>query len=197
MSMCRSAANIIKVEGTIITFEGGDRADFGQVAEGCVRRAEPDVKDAVGIKQRARVVEPAVSISLRNDISDRADAAEVVEGVGNRAEVGRGVCINEAGKTGPTLRGRKAKLLEGVVGMVSGEEGGIGEGDVGGSGTNGLIDLGGSGHPGRRRNSTEEMVALGVDAVEKEEVAILGAAVEGGEDGGGIGDVGLTRGIYH
>jgi len=66
LSMCKSAANIIKVEGTIITFEGGDRADFGQVAEGCVRRAEPDVKDAVGIKQRARVVEPVVSISLRN-----------------------------------------------------------------------------------------------------------------------------------
>jgi len=41
--MCRSAANIIKVEGTIITFEGGDRADFGQVAEGCVCRAEADV----------------------------------------------------------------------------------------------------------------------------------------------------------
>ena len=66
--MCRSAANIIKVEGTIITFEGSDRADFGQVAEGCVRRAEADVKDAVGIKQRARVVEPVVSISLRNDV---------------------------------------------------------------------------------------------------------------------------------
>ena len=67
--------------------------------------------------------------------------------------------------------------------MVSGEEGGIGEGDVGGSGTDGLINPGGSGHPGRRRNSTEEMVALGVDAVEEEEVAILdGAAVEGGED---------------
>jgi len=43
--MCRSAVNTIKVEGTIITFEGGDRADFGQVAEGCVRRAEADVKD--------------------------------------------------------------------------------------------------------------------------------------------------------
>ena len=41
-------------------------------------------------------------------------------------------------------------------------------------------------------DSTEEMVALGVDAVDEEEVAILdGAAVEGGEDGGGIGDVGL------
>ena len=45
LSMCRSAANIIKVEGTIITFEGGDRADFGQVAEGCVRRAKADVKE--------------------------------------------------------------------------------------------------------------------------------------------------------
>jgi len=55
---------MIKVEGTIITFEGGDRTDFGQVAEGCVRRAEANVKDAVGIKQRARVVEPVVSISL-------------------------------------------------------------------------------------------------------------------------------------
>ena len=73
--MCRSAANIIKVKGTIITFEGGDRADFGQVAEGCVRRAEADVKDVVGIKQRARVVEPVVSISLRNDVSDRPDAS--------------------------------------------------------------------------------------------------------------------------
>jgi len=88
LSMCRSAANIIKVEGTIITFEGGDRADFGQVAEGCVCRAEADVKDAVGIKQQARVVEPVVSISLRNDVSDRPDAAEVVEGVGERAKVG-------------------------------------------------------------------------------------------------------------
>ena len=84
--MCRSAANIIKVEGTIITFEGSDRADFGQDAEGCVRRAEADVRDAVGIKQRARVVEPVVSISLRNDVSDRPDATEVVEGVGERAK---------------------------------------------------------------------------------------------------------------
>ena len=52
-----------------------------------VRRAEADVKDAVGIKQRARLVEPVVSISLRNDVSDRPDAAEVVEGVGERAKV--------------------------------------------------------------------------------------------------------------
>ena len=109
--MCRSAANIIKVEGTIITFEGSDRANFGQVAEGCVRRAEADVKDAVGIKQRARVVEPVVSIYLRNDVSDRPDATEVVEGVGERAKVGGGVCINEAGEPGSTLRGRKAKLI--------------------------------------------------------------------------------------
>jgi len=40
--------------------------------------------------------------------------------------------------------------------MVSGEEGGIGEGDVGGSGTDGLVNPGGSDHPSRRRNSTEE-----------------------------------------
>jgi len=41
----------------------------------------------------------------------------VVEGVGERAKVGGGVCINEAGEPGSTLRGRKAKLLEGVVWM--------------------------------------------------------------------------------
>ena len=98
----------------------------------------------------------------------------MVKGVGERAKVGGGVCVNEAGEPGSTLRGRKAKLLEGVVWMVSGEEGGIGEGDVGGSGTDGLVNPGGSDHPSRRRNSTEEMVALGVDAVEEEEVAING-----------------------
>ena len=68
----------------------------------------------------------------------------MVEGVGERAKVGGGVRINEAGESGSTLQGRKAKLLEGVVWMVSGEEGGIGEGDVGGSGTDGLINPGGS-----------------------------------------------------
>jgi len=44
----------------------------------------------------------------------------VVEGIGERAKVGGGVCINEAGEPGSTLRGRKAKLLEGVVWMING-----------------------------------------------------------------------------
>jgi len=42
--MCRSAANIIKVEDTIITFEGGDKADFGQVAKGVSAGPRPMLK---------------------------------------------------------------------------------------------------------------------------------------------------------
>ena len=83
-------------------------------------------------------------------------------------------------------------MLEGVVGMGSIEKAGVGESDVGGRGADDFVQLAGGGHSGRGRDSAKEMVALGVDAEDEEEDAVLdGAAVEGGEDGGSAGDVGL------
>jgi len=82
------------------------------------------------------------------------------------------------------------ELFEGVVGMVSIEKAGVGEGDVGGHGADDLVQPAGGGHPSRGRDSAKEMVALGVDAEDEEEHAVLdGAAVEGGEDGGGVSNV--------
>jgi hypothetical protein len=137
--MFRSAAKIIKVKGTISTFEFVDGTDFGEVGEGRVPRLEPSLPDAVDIEERAVVVEPVVSVALRNDVSDRFDAAEEVKGVGERADVGGGVGVDEAGEPGAALRRRKAELLEGVVGMGSNEKAGVGEGDVGGRGADDLV----------------------------------------------------------
>ena len=92
MSVCRSAAEAIKVKDTISTFEGVDSADFGKVDERSVVRPDPNVPDAVGVAQRAIMLEPVAGLALHNDVSDRAYAADVVEGVGKplllKAEAG-------------------------------------------------------------------------------------------------------------